>query len=106
MKPGVSTRCAFTTPIPPLNLPAPNGVSLSVAFQASNTVALMGLVRAGLGITILPESIVPALHAGLEARPIEKSGFTIDTLITWRRSNKSLLIHDFIDAATNLATRY
>jgi DNA-binding transcriptional LysR family regulator len=40
-----------------------NGVSLSVAFQASNTLALMGLVRAGLGITILPESIVPALHA-------------------------------------------
>jgi LysR family transcriptional regulator, benzoate and cis,cis-muconate-responsive activator of ben and cat genes len=83
-----------------------NGVSLTVAFQASNTLALMGLVRAGLGITILPESIVPALHAGLEARPIEKSGFTIDTLIAWRKSNNSLLIHDFIDAATNLATRY
>jgi DNA-binding transcriptional LysR family regulator len=83
-----------------------DGTVLDVAFQASNTLAILGLVRAGLGVTILPESLIPTLHAGLEARPIEQDRYVIDTLIAWRKKNTSRLVRDFINTASALPARY
>ena len=82
------------------------GTVLNVAFQASNTLAILGLVRAGLGVTILPESLVPTLHAGLRARPIDQDHYVIDTLIAWRKKDVSTLVRDFIEIAAGLPARY
>lgn len=73
------------------------GIVLDVQFQASTSIAILGLVRAGLGVTILPECLVPALHSDLEAREIEREGFSIETCLAWRRDSKLKTVRDFVD---------
>lgn len=76
------------------------GLDLTVPLQPSNMMALIGLVRAGLGPTVLPESVAPALPGGLAIRPIAADGFVIDTVLTWRRGDASPLVRDFVATAT------
>lgn len=83
-----------------------DGTVLNVAYQVSNTLAMLGLVRAGLGVTILPESLIPTLHAELEARPLDQQRFVVDTVIAWRKKDKSKLVGDFIKTARNLSARH
>lgn len=75
------------------------GVVLQVEFQASTSVAIFGLVRAGLGVTILPECLIPALHSDLQAREISQSGFVIETCLAWRRDSNLKAVRDFVDIA-------
>lgn len=75
------------------------GLDLVVPLQPSNMMALIGLVRAGLGATILPEGVAPALPPGLAVRPIEADGFSIDTVLAWRRGDASPLVRDFVAMA-------
>jgi LysR family transcriptional regulator, benzoate and cis,cis-muconate-responsive activator of ben and cat genes len=78
------------------------GIEIAPAFQASNTLGLLGLVRAGMGVTILPESLRPALHAGLVARRISEPEFTIETVLAWRRGEGSTLVREFVETAARL----
>lgn len=75
------------------------GVALDVQFQASTSIAILGLVRAGLGVTILPECLIPALHSDLQAREIRQAGFSIETCLAWRRDSKLKTVLDFIGIA-------
>ena len=78
------------------------GAPLQVAFQTSNILAVMGLVRAGLGVTILPESLLPTLQDGLEARPLHPASM-IESVMAWSRDNTSPLVRDFVEIAAELA---
>lgn len=78
------------------------GVPLRVRLEASNTLALIGLVAAGLGVTIYPESLVGFLWRNLEVRPIQHPDFRGETVLVWKRTNRSGPIRRFIEVATNL----
>lgn len=75
------------------------GVELRIAIEASNTLALLGLVAAGLGLTIYPESLIGFLGGSVEARPIVHPRFRSRTVLAWKRSNRSLQVRDFVALA-------
>lgn len=61
------------------------GQRLSVAFEAPDLVGILGLVRAGLGLTVLPRSLQRFAPVGVVVRPIAHSVPGIVTLAAWRR---------------------
>ncbi len=75
------------------------GVALTPTLEASNTLALIGLVAAGLGITIYPESLIGYLGQNVAVRPIDHPSFRSETILTARRGKRSTLVTSFIKAA-------
>ena len=82
-----------------------NGIALRVRLEASNTLALIGLVAAGLGVTIYPESLIGFLGRNVEVRPIQHPDFRSETVLVWKRTNRSGPTRRFIEVATKLAPR-
>ncbi|AGT08764.1 LysR substrate-binding domain-containing protein [Paracoccus aminophilus] len=87
------------------NLFIEEGIELDVVLEASNTLALIGLVAAGLGITIYPESLIGFIGRSVEVRPIIHPMFKSETALAWRRSNHSKQLRAFLDIARNLVPR-
>ena len=81
------------------NLFSAEGISLHIAIEASNTLALLGLVAAGLGVTVYPESLIGFLGRSVEVRPIMHPQFRISTVLAWKRSNRSRQVREFVDVA-------
>lgn len=75
------------------------GLSLKVTLEASNTLALIGLVAAGLGVTILPESLIGFLGRSVEVRQIMHPGFRSNTILVWRRSTATPQVTSFVRLA-------
>ena len=78
------------------------GVPLRVRLEASNTLALIGLVAAELGVTIYPESVAGFLGRNVEVRPIQHPDFRSETILVWKRTNRSGPIRQFVEVVTNL----
>lgn len=76
-----------------------SGIALNPKLEASNTLALIGLVAAGLGITIYPKSLTGFLGPGVGVRPIDNSLFQSQTILVWKRNNRSRALSNFIDVA-------
>ena len=81
------------------------GVELDVAAEASNTLALIGLVGAGLGVTIYPESLIGFIGRSVEVRPIIHPAFRTLTVMAWRRSNRSKQLQAFLQVARQLQVK-
>lgn len=81
------------------------GVALSVTLEASNTLALIGLVAAGMGVTIYPESLTGFLGRTVEVRPIMHPSFRNRTILVWKRSNRSSQVRAFVEIAKHIGTR-
>lgn len=79
------------------------GIALNVRLEASNTLALIGLVAAGLGVTIYPESLIGYLGRNVEVRPITHPGFRSRTVLVWRRMNRSPQLRAFVEVARGLS---
>lgn len=78
------------------------GIALNVALEASNTLALNGLVAAGLGITIYPESLIGFLGRAVEVRQIMHPSFRSRTVLVWKRANKSPQVQAFVQVARQI----
>ena len=78
------------------------GVALNVVLEASNTLALLGLVAAGLGVTIYPESLIGFLGRSVEVRPIIHPGFRSTTVLVWKRANHSRQLRHFVAVASRM----
>lgn len=78
------------------------GIALNVALEASNTLALNGLVAAGLGVTIYPESLIGFLGRNVEVRQIMSPSFRSRTVLVWKRSNKSPQVQAFVQVAKQI----
>lgn len=78
------------------------GVTLDVGIEASTTLALIGLVAAGMGITIYPESLIGFLGKNVETRPIIHPNFRSRTVLAWKRSNRSEQVRRFVEGAKAL----
>lgn len=84
---------------------ATEGIQLDICMETANVLALQGLVAAGHGITICPESLLGFIGKTLEARPILHPAFRIDTVLVWRHSNRSQSVRHFVDIARRLPSR-
>ncbi len=78
------------------------GITPRVRLEASNTLALIGLVAAGLGLTIYPESLVGFLGQPVESRPIQHPDFRSETVLAWKRTNRTGPTRAFVEVATRL----
>lgn len=75
------------------------GVNLHPTLEASNTLALIGLVAAGLGITVYPESLIGFLGRNVEVRPIIHREFRSRTVLVWKRNNRARAVLNFVEIA-------
>jgi DNA-binding transcriptional LysR family regulator len=75
------------------------GLSMNVVLEASNPMALLGLVAAGLGLTIYPASLVRFIGEELVAVPIENPRFQLQTILAWRRRQQSAAARAFVALA-------
>lgn len=80
------------------------GVDLNISIEASNTLALLGLVAAGLGLTIYPESLIGFLGRNVEVRPIMNPNFRSKTIIVWKRANTASQLQAFVQIARQLGS--
>lgn len=78
---------------------AGEGVNLRIGLEASNTLALAGLVGAGLGITICPQSLVGYLGPNVSVLPIDNAEFRIETILVWKRTNRTKAVGHFVEIA-------
>src|SRR5690606_13457499 len=79
------------------------GIELDVSLAAPDTLALFGLVAAGLGITIYPGSSVAIYGAELLVRPITDSPLEVETVLVWKRSNRSKAVARYIEIVRELS---
>lgn len=79
------------------------GLTLLPTLEASNTLGLIGLVAAGMGVTIYPKSLVRWLGGGIEARPIANLGWRVRTVLTWLRTNHSRAVSNFANIALKVS---
>ncbi len=72
------------------------GLHFKIKHEASNALALSGLVAAGLGITVCPESLARTLDGPVTIQKIAHDEFKIDTVLVWSRLNRTKILRDFI----------
>ena len=81
------------------------GMELRAALEAPDTPALVGLVVAGLGVTICPESLIGFFGQDVATRRINRPGFHIQTVLSWRRANRSEIVRQFVDVAQKIVPK-
>jgi len=74
---------------------AAKGYHASIAMEAPTLFGILGLVGAGIGITLAPEVMCGFCPAGIVARPVADADQTITTLAAWRRPADKK-VRDFI----------
>lgn len=82
---------------------ASNGLRIAPQLEASSTTALLGLVAAGLGVTIYPRPLAGIAGTHIESRPIDDPAFRIETILVWRRMNRAASVRRFVECATRAA---
>lgn len=63
---------------------APCGTFPPVAAEGPDTPVVLGLVTAGVGVTVYPECVENAMRRGMTMRPIADAEPTLDTAMLWR----------------------
>jgi DNA-binding transcriptional LysR family regulator len=65
--------------------------------EGDGALSLLGLVSAGFGVALVPETFQQILPAEVEFRSLRPSIPTFDFHIAWRRDNQSTLLHAFLE---------
>lgn len=73
-------------------------MTMQVSIEATNTLAMIGLVCAGIGITIYPESLTHFLsHENIAAKEIDMPNFVSETTLVWPKSTSNPYVKKFIE---------
>jgi DNA-binding transcriptional LysR family regulator len=75
------------------------GISVRVKFETPDTPALAGLVASGMGVTICPRSLSEFFGDKVEFRTIDHPGFYVETVLAWRRRNRTQIVRHFVAEA-------
>jgi DNA-binding transcriptional LysR family regulator len=65
--------------------------------EADGALSLLGLVSAGFGVALVPETFQQILPVEVEFRPLRPSIPTFDIHIAWRRDNQSIVLQAFLE---------
>jgi len=79
------------------------GFTPNVVQDAAHIVTVLGLVRAGLGVALVPQSVRALQPLGVELRPLRGLPARAETAIAWRRDDLSPVGEGFIAAARAVA---
>ncbi|NJC73055.1 LysR family transcriptional regulator [Planosporangium thailandense] len=74
------------------------GIAPEVAQQGVWLIqTVLGLVAAGIGLAIVPESVATLNRSGVTLRPLRGTPRTVELAAVWRRDDRSDLVADFRD---------
>jgi DNA-binding transcriptional LysR family regulator len=79
------------------------GFAPRVAQEASQTHAVVGLVSAGIGVALVPESAQEIRLRGVAFRPLAEKSPPVGTCLAWRRDDTSPVLRAFADTARRVA---
>ncbi|MDA7429376.1 LysR substrate-binding domain-containing protein [Primorskyibacter aestuariivivens] len=75
-----------------------NGFAPRIVQQATTTIGILGLVAAGVGITVLADNVGTAMPAGVKLLPIRKAGSALETVAIWKPDRMERPKRLFVDA--------
>ena len=84
---------------------APCGTFPPIAAEGPDTPVVLGLVAAGVGVTVYPECVENAMRRGMTMRPIADAGPTLDTAMLWRVDAEPG-VRRFVDTVLHFAERW
>jgi DNA-binding transcriptional LysR family regulator len=73
------------------------GLTLRTTLEASSTLGILGLVAAGLGVSLYPECLRRFQLQDVATREIEDCEERIETILAWRRDRADSAIARFVD---------
>ncbi len=74
------------------------GLTPRIGQEAIQMQTIIGLVSAGMGIALVPQSVSNLKRPGVAYRPLAAATPWIETGIAWRRDNTSPVLHAFLDS--------
>ncbi|AZM47716.1 LysR family transcriptional regulator [Streptomyces sp. WAC 06738] len=80
------------------------GLYPEIVREASPKQAIVALVAAGLGVSLLPAALMNHPHPGVVYRPVDDDGFGITTSLLWRRDDARPATLAFLEVARELRT--
>lgn len=82
-----------------------NGFTPRVAQEATQSHAVVGLVSAGIGVALVPESVQSTRLLGVEYRSVKEKSPPVETALAWRREDASPVLAAFRKATRECASR-
>jgi DNA-binding transcriptional LysR family regulator len=73
------------------------GVTPRIAQEAIQMQTIVGLVSAGMGIALVPQSVSNLRRPGVEYRPLAGKVPLVETGLAWRRDNASPVLQAFLE---------
>lgn len=74
------------------------GIEMKVGIEVSNTLALIGFVASGFGVTIYPQSLTKTLrHENVTAKPIDNEHFISETTLVYPRNHNNPVVDRLVD---------
>jgi len=72
------------------------GLTLETKQEVEHPQTLLGLVAAGLGVSLVPGTFATASRVGVAHRWLDPPGPALETILTWRRDDPSPLVREFL----------
>jgi len=76
------------------------GLTPRIAQEAIQMQTIVGLVSAGMGIALVPQSVSNLKRPGVEYRSLAGKAPMVETGLAWRRDNRSPVLRTFLDLLT------
>lgn len=73
------------------------GITPRIGQEAIQMQTIVGLVSAGMGIALVPQSVSNLKRPGVEYKPLAGNPPTVETGLAWRRDNASPVLRAFLD---------
>jgi DNA-binding transcriptional LysR family regulator len=80
------------------------GLTPEIGQEAIQMQTIVGLVSAGMGLALVPQSVSNLMRPGVEYRPLRDATPHVETGLAWRRDNDSPVLRGFIDLLTSRST--
>ena len=72
------------------------GLTPEIGQEAIQMQTIVGLVSAGMGIALVPQSVSNLKRPGVAYKPLSDRTPTVETGLAWRRDNASPVLHAFL----------
>ncbi|MEJ7804894.1 MAG: LysR family transcriptional regulator [Telluria sp.] len=73
------------------------GVTPEIGQQAIQMQTIVGLVSAGMGLALVPQSVSNLMRPGVEYRALRDATPLVETGLAWRRDNPSPVLQGFLE---------
>jgi DNA-binding transcriptional LysR family regulator len=73
------------------------GITPAIGQQAIQMQTIVGLISAGMGLALVPQSVSNLMRPGVEYRALADPTPRVDTGVAWRRDNPSPVLQGFLE---------